>query len=265
MMVVLIFFLMMIIISLSTDPYPTCGNCYCATGNNGNDACPIDKPQTVYTSDVIDIYRSQIPLTIYTLRCNPYNDITCETIPIQTYTNISTSVCGIIYNDNNCTSYNMITYETEEIAKLSNAYITHTGSCGLCSTTQDLSVYLSKDFTKAGKKCATIGLLNSDEGIKCYESIGLTYECAKIWNYDGIYDATKCGKVCTDYLFADNNGPPPQCLLNPCLQCDEDYAGPNFTKFAGRTRRRSGLISEIIRNCSSISNISHNPYQYCNL
>ncbi len=50
-----------------------------------------------------------------------------------------------------------------------------------------------------------------------------------------------------------NNLPPPTCYLAPCIQCDEDLAGPNFLKFSGRTRRNSGLLSGIARNCSTIS------------
>jgi hypothetical protein len=50
-----------------------------------------------------------------------------------------------------------------------------------------------------------------------------------------------------------NNLPPPTCYLATCIQCDEDLAGPNFQKFSGRTRRNSGLLSGIARNCSSIS------------
>ena len=61
-------------------------------------------------------------------------------------------------------------------------------------------------------------------------------------------------------LTAANNGPAPECELNECLQCDEDNAGPIFTAFGGRTRRRSGLKSEIVRPCDSIYRIiSHNP------
>ena len=116
-----------------------------------------------------------------------------------------------------------------------------------------------EDFTSAGKICATKGLFNDSAGLKCYEDIGLTHECAKIWNYDGIYDGEVCGDICVKNLQAPNNGPPPECALNDCLQCDEDKAGPVFSAFAGRTRRRSGLLSEIVRSCSSIAHIEHVP------
>jgi hypothetical protein len=119
---------------------------------------------------------------------------------------------------------------------------------------------IGQDFTSAGKKCATKGLFNEAEGLACYESLGLTHECAKIWNYDGIYDGKACASSCMGYITAPNNGPPAPCALNPCLQCDEDKAGPVFSEFGGRTRRRSGLLSEIIRPCDSIArNITHSP------
>lgn len=54
-----------------------------------------------------------------------------------------------------------------------------------------------EDFTSDGKICATKGLLNETEGLRCYMDIGLTYDCAKIWNYDGIYD----GKVYFNIYF----------------------------------------------------------------
>lgn len=93
--------------------------------------------------------------------------------------------------------------------------------------------------------------------------LGLTLECAKIWNYDGIYDGKICATACIGHLSDPNNGPAPSCQLNQCLQCDEDYAGPIFSSFGGRTRRRSGLLSEIIRSCSSITKITtHNPCPY---
>ena len=58
-------------------------------------------------------------------------------------------------------------------------------------------------------------------------------------------------------LRAPNNGPPPACALNDCLQCDEDEAGPVFKAVAGRTRRRSGLESAIARPCSTVAQIVH--------
>lgn len=158
-----------------------------------------------------------------------------------------------------CSAYSMITYASAEAALADGAVLTHAGSCGLCSTAQDLSVYLIQDFTAAGKRCATIGLFDEQSGLECYMDLGLTKECAKIWNYDGIYDGKACGVVCAKELTWPNNGSPPACALNDCLECDEEKAGPIFTAYGGRSRRRSGLLSEIVRDCSSIAQIEHTP------
>jgi hypothetical protein len=248
--------------SLSQD-FPTCGNCWCIPDNEGLGECPSWKPVTDYNTSVVNIYANMVPDTIYTLECNPYNDTSCQTNPSQTYLDVETAVCAYKFDgpidDLSCKTYSIITYPSKEDALLNNAIITHNGACGTCSTAKDLSIYLIEDFTTAGKKCASIGLFNEEDGLNCYMDIGLTKECAKIWNYDGIYDGTICGKICTKELKEPNNGPPPSCILNDCLECDEEYAGPIFTAFAGRTRRRSGLLSEIIRPCNSIAQIIHNP------
>ena len=264
----------------SSSTYPTCGNCWCIPDENGTASCPTDWiPQMTFEQEIIDAYLNMLPSSVYTLGCNPYYDITCSTSPPQDLLNVSSSVCAYKYNLN-CNQYSMVTYESEAKAADDGAIITHAGSCGLCSTAQDLSVYLVEDFTNAGKKCSTIGLLNETAGLECFMDIGLTRECAKIWNYDGIYDGKVCTESCIGHLTEPNNGPPPECELNECLQCDEDNAGPIFSSFAGintfsfittmdislfifdyiilgRTRRRSGLLSEIIRPCESIAHIEH--------
>lgn len=87
--------------------------------------------------------------------------------------------------------------------------------------------------------------------------------CAMAWIYDGYKTRDACLRLCvrSRLLKEPNNGPPPLCELNDCLQCDEDEAGPIFKKFAARTRRRSGLLSKIARPCEQIVyGIDHNLY-----
>jgi hypothetical protein len=227
--------------------FPLCGTCWCAPDNNGTAACPFSVPPTSFSPDVVSLFKQKTPLSIYTLSCNPYIETPCMTTPAQVPSDDST-VCAYAYSgDCPKNKYEMVTFASASDAALAGAAVTHLGACGLCSTAQDLAIYLSEDFTTAGKKCATKGVLDEATGQKCYEALGLTPECAKIWNYDGIYDGTICRTSCVTHLTDPNNGPPPQCALNECLQCDEDKAGPIFSQFAARTRRRSGLISEIIR------------------
>lgn len=253
------------VVGIVADSFPTCGSCWCIPDNGGLGDCPSDwTPTTSFNSSVIKAYQSQVPSSIYTLNCNPYDDASCVTSPPQTMLNVSTAVCAYKYptdedGQQSCSTYSMVTYASEAEALVDGAVLTHAGSCGLCSTAQDLSIYLIEDFTAAGKKCASIGLFNEAKGLECYMNLGLTKECAKIWNYDGIYDGQACGVICTKELKDPNNGPAPACTLNDCLQCDEQKAGPIFTSYAGRSRRRSGLLSEIIRDCSSIAHIDHTP------
>jgi hypothetical protein len=133
-----------------SDSYPTCGDCWCIPANNGSAPCPkYWQPQTEFSNSSIETYRSQIPVNPYTLSCNPYKDSSCTTTPPQTYLNTDTAVCGYVYEINadgskSCSSYSMVTYQSREELMNAGAIITHEGSCGLCSTTQDLAVYLSK-------------------------------------------------------------------------------------------------------------------------
>jgi hypothetical protein len=113
------------------------------------------------------------------------------------------------------------------------------------------------DMTKVGKKCGEEGILNTKLGLKCFKDLGMTDACATIWNFDAIYDASKCGGICLRDLDKPYNNPDKNCTINDCLQCDEDKAGPVFKQVAGRTRRRSGLASAIQRPCESVASIVH--------
>lgn len=252
--------------ALETEEYPKCGDCWCVPQNEGMGPCPIWEPRTDFSDITISTYAAQIPSWFYRLDCNPYEDNTCTTTPPQELVDNDATVCAFKYEFDSdgsaisCSEYQMVSYPTREEAAKDGAVLTHTGSCGLCSTTKDLSIYLSQDFAQAGKICATKGLLNETNGLHCYMDLGLTEECAKIWNYDGIFDGKACGATCAGDITAPNNGPAPTCALSDCLQCDEDLAGPLFSAFAGRTRRRSGLKSEIVRPCDSVSRIfRHDP------
>jgi len=254
----------------SEDVFPVCGGCWCVPDDGGTAVCPSSKPQTIYDDATITGFDNKVPQFIYSLDCNPYEDTNCTTSPKQDFLDLGTeAVCAFVYLENgDCSLYNLTTFSSrssfDSDPRGMHSLLTHEGSCGLCSTAQDLAVYLREDFTTAGKKCASIGIVNETAGLLCYESIGLTPECSKVWNYDGIYDGAQCLVPCIHNLRAPNNGPPPACILNECLECDEVEAGPVFSAYGGRTRRRSGLLSEIVRNCSSIAEgVDHDPSLSC--
>ena len=113
--------------------------------------CPIWTPQTEFSSEVIKAYSEQRALSIFSLHCNPYEDSECSTSPEQTLLDSDTAVCGFVYKIDssdrnlNCPGeYSLVTFRSREEAYNSGALITHEGSCGLCSTTKDLAIYLSK-------------------------------------------------------------------------------------------------------------------------
>jgi hypothetical protein len=80
-----------------------------------------------------------------------------------------------------------------------------------------------------------------------------------IWYYNTVQTRQYCTDLCVPFTFQgeSNNGPPPQCQIAPCLQCDEDEAGSIFKGVAARARRRSGLMSKIARPCDDILLVNH--------
>jgi hypothetical protein len=57
--------------------------------------------------------------------------------------------------------------------------------------------------------------------------------------------------------FPDNL---PDGELRPCIECDELASGPGFKYGSGRTRRNSGIESNIKRDPGEISKINHWAY-----
>lgn len=141
-------FLTVYLISLAyAEDFPTCGDCWCSTDDNGTGPCPDWAPQTSFSNETISVYLSQKPSSIFTLNCNPYSDSTCSTVPAQSELDNDEAVCAYVYpfsdGQTSCSSYSMVTFASRAAAESAGAVVTHLGSCGLCSTTQDLAIYLS--------------------------------------------------------------------------------------------------------------------------
>jgi len=259
-------------------PYAFCGDCHCIQ-DDFREECPALPPAVVdferLTSEsTLNQYKALGLTNPYSLLCNPYNTTNCTTTPPQLYTDLGTAaVCAYKYETSDprteCTElYSMETYESKEAMLQADAddpstttVLTHWGSCGACSTAQDFAAYLEfPDLASIGTACQTKGILNSfDAAVSCYMDIGFTEACAVIWVHNGFYTGEKCGPVCVKRTVSGfpNNSPAPTCRLQDCLQCDEDMSGPIFQKVAGRSRRRSGLLSMIARPCDSILAVEH--------
>ena len=256
----------------ATD-YPTCGNCWCIASEEC--PCPDWEPVSDYPKSTVKALEKQIPDFIYTIDCNPYQDENCETVPPREYVELGDeAVCGINYgmgyhvldNLEHCSiQYSMKSYPSWTAAENDGAFVTHTGSCGVCSTTEDLAGYINNpDLEEDSIKCVVKGLASYEEGVECFMKAGLTEECSKMWLYDGYHTTKECTEICVAEVIekggdVPGNGPPPECELSDCLQCDEDESGPIFKEYVGRIRRNSGLLSNIVRECCEVPQIIHDP------
>ncbi|KRW98359.1 hypothetical protein PPERSA_03531 [Pseudocohnilembus persalinus] len=156
-------------------------------------------------------------------------------------------VCGIKYQDGNRQKYVIDQFLSVQDCEEKGYIVTHQGKCNRCSTLQDLSIYLQTDLTYPVAYCGLLGFSSKDQEKECLMDLGFTEPCAEIWYFNTQNTAKECYKPCmymllTKQPFVDENG-----NLNKCLQCDEDKSGPIFKYFAGRTRRNSGIESEIPR------------------
>ena len=176
----------------------------------------------------------------------------------------------------------MVTYASRNKAIQEEAFVTHTGACGYCSSAQDLGVYLNGqiDLYDLSFKCylqwATSNSADekrNDQLIQCMQQSGMTTNCALAWVINVYFTSLppnppfpfSCLNACLPLL---TNPMPPNneenCALNDCLQCDEDVSGPVFVELAGRSRRNSGIVStNIARACDDTAEIRHDLS--CNL
>jgi hypothetical protein len=169
---------------------------------------------------------------------------------------IKTAVCAIRYVDPRRKRYEIRTFRDEADASREGYSVTHRGYCGTCSTLQDLAVYLNRrDLTYAVRACSF--RIAPGPILSCLKKIGFSHECALTWYYNIINTGRNCMGTCLlSWLRREPlNGP--DGSLNECLQCDEDKSGPIFKYYAGRTRRNSGINSEIGRDPGEIYPVAH--------
>lgn len=192
-----------------------------------------------------------------TLDCNPYQDASstppssqAEGVCVVEISPSSSSTCPNDY------TYSLKTYEeTAEQALANGRLVTHSNPCGVCSSLQDLAVYMNEgaNLRNAAQSCGVRGILGERSGTKCFMDLGFTEPCAKMWYYNSLNTRKKCRWTCWKfYLFHKDPNTGPPCDLSSCIECDEEKSGPLFDVFAGRTRRNSGLLSNIVRPCSQM-------------
>lgn len=135
--------------------------------------------------------------------------------------------------------------------------LTHFGPCGLCSSLQDLSVYVANvDLTTPVRACGFMAVNESEEAsLECIRELGFTDPCAQIWFYNTRKTREACFGECLVGLFESYHRQ--DGSLNDCLRCDEEMSGPIFKAVAGRTRRNSGLATAICRPCGTVRAVEH--------
>ncbi len=164
-------------------------------------------------------------------------------------------VCALLPEGDH--TYRLATFPTPQEATRAGGQLTHFGGCGVCSTLDDLAVYMEQpDLTEPVRACGLANLAAPVEDlVTCIEAIGFTHPCAQVWAYNTLHTRDLCGAVCLASLDAPYNNA--DGSINDCLQCDEDASGPVFKAVAGRTRRNTGLPSSMCRPCSEVRPVEH--------
>jgi hypothetical protein len=165
------------------------------------------------------------------------------------------TVCGVRFEADRV-HYRLRTFTSAEAARAAGHAVTHEGTCGTCSTLQDLAVYLERpDLTAPVRRCGM--RLTRADALACLEGLGFSGPCAATWNANIENTKYACFFTCMLSWAEGDPATGPDGRLNPCLQCDEDRSGPVFKATAGRTRRNSGIQSSIPRPADQVAPVVH--------
>jgi hypothetical protein len=212
---------------------------------------PAPAPLAIGDARLIAALRSKIPLEPIAVDRNPYLTWRTEEPP---RTPVGT-VCGVRFESDRI-HYRLATFGDTVMAQRAGFAVTHFGTCGTCSTLQDLAVYLEKpDLTSPVRKCGI--KWDASASLSCLEALGFSPGCAQTWLYDVQNTRRQCFGVCVWSWIKREASTREDGRLNACLQCDEDRSGPIFKAVAGRTRRNSGIRSSIPRASDEIAPVVH--------
>jgi hypothetical protein len=151
--------------------------------------------------------------------------------------------------------YRLDTFASEAAARAAGASPTHFGHCGVCSSLENLAVYMKENDLTAPVRACGLSSVGFQMNVACLQALGFDLPCAQIWAYNTANTRSRCGLTCLPLLSAPYHQPDGQ--LNACLLCDETQSGPVFKAVAGRTRRNSGLPNALCRPCSEVRPLVH--------
>lgn len=214
-------------------------------------------PRDFSAADINELKEWQLTSIIELLDSDPYT---------QDEPNIEDGICAIIIDDAQEKKYSLQSFSSKEAAEAAGAILTHYGLCGMCSSLEDLAVYLEfRDLGVTVRECGVQNLLTPFESlVTCIGNLGFTEPCAQIWAYNARNTQKKCFEPCIEAVLSEalfnviipyNNE---DGSLSPCIGCDEEISGPIFKAFAARTRRNSGIPSGICRFCDGVDPVEHN-------
>lgn len=170
--------------------FAVCGDCHCT---NGDDPCPTGDqvPQMEYSSEFVLYLRSLQLTNPFELSCDPYEDETCDTVPpLSDLTALGdAAACGVVYEavpEGQCpVRYSLQSFASVAELESAGAVLTHHGACGVCSSLQDLAVYIANvNLVDAGTECSIRGIVGDlivfpevipfVDGVQCYMQVGYT-------------------------------------------------------------------------------------------
>jgi len=218
---------------------PVCSDC----GPQGFEAREFSEAEV----EQLRAWRLAEPFDEITL--DPYLDVAPSITP--------ESVCGFVADPEEPLTYRLQTFGSTEEAVAAGAEVTHGGICGVCSTLENLAVYVQyEDLTAPVRQCGLDGIGGGkDSNIACLQELGFDLPCAQIWYFNTENTRNSCFEPCIAALNEPYHLP--DGSLNQCLQCDEDNSGTVFKAVAGRTRRNSGLANALCRPCSEVMPLQH--------
>lgn len=229
-----------------------CGDCWCLYDSAKNEECPkYPSWREEYSDGEIAMLRSHKLINPISLPCNPYENSTCNTVPALD--EASMALCATKYASD-CSTYELRSFSDLGDATAAGFTFTHLGPCGVCSTLQDLASYMAnEDMVLPEKGCGALASASEAAAASCFaQTTGMSPTCAQLHAYQA---AEILRGPCRDACEKSLNEPynlEPDCRLNDCLQCTDDGPGVTFMKFAGRTRKNSGIKSAVQRNCSDV-------------
>jgi len=212
---------------------------------------PPPPPAASETSiNLLAALRAAQPLNAMSITEDPYATWAGRSPPQP----LAAAVCGVRFEPDRI-HYRLTTFDSEALAREAGYAVTHAGQCGVCSTLQDLAVYLERpDLTAPVRRC---GMMTDSGSMTCLEALGFSHACARIWAFNAENTRRQCFGVCVRSWMSSEPSTKPDGSLNDCLQCDEDRSGPVFKAVAGRTRRNSGIRSSIPRRDEEVAHVVH--------